>query len=52
VKAGSLKAAIDDYEFYLSLEPRSPKRADIERLVTFIHSEIAAGERGKVNQKE
>jgi Tfp pilus assembly protein PilF len=52
VKAGSLKAAIDDYEFYLSLEPRSSKRADIERLVAFIHSEIAAGERGKVNQKE
>ena len=48
VKAGSLKTAIDDYELYLALEPHSPKRAAIERLVAFIHTELAAGEQRKL----
>lgn len=52
VKAGTLRTAIADYELYLSLEPRSAKRADIERLVAFIHSELAADERRKLLAEE
>jgi len=37
--------AISDYERYLSLEPRSPQRENIERLVSFIREERAAEER-------
>ena len=52
LKAGSLRAAIADYELYLSLEPRSPKRPQIERLVAFVHSELAADERRKLLAEE
>jgi tetratricopeptide (TPR) repeat protein len=48
VKTGSLKDAAVDYELYLSLEPRSPKRPEIERLLTFIREEFAAEERRKL----
>jgi tetratricopeptide (TPR) repeat protein len=52
VKAGSLRTAIADYEMYLSLEPRSPKRPQVERLVAFIHSGLAADERRKLLAEE
>jgi tetratricopeptide (TPR) repeat protein len=45
LKAGSPREAIADYELYLSLEPQSPKRPQIERLIASIYSELAAGER-------
>ncbi|MDR2630719.1 MAG: tetratricopeptide repeat protein [Spirochaetaceae bacterium] len=48
VQAGSLKDAISDYELYLSLEPRSPKRPRIEQLVAFIKEEFAAEERRRI----
>ena len=52
LKAGSLRTAIADYEMYLALEPRSPKRPEIERLIAFIYSEFAAAERQKLLAEE
>ncbi|MDR2433816.1 MAG: tetratricopeptide repeat protein [Treponema sp.] len=52
LKAGSMRAALGDYELYLSLEPRSPKRPQIERLIALIHSESAAEERRKLLAEE
>jgi tetratricopeptide (TPR) repeat protein len=52
VKSGALKTAIVDYELYLSLEPGSPKKPEIERLVTFIREEFAAEERRKLLAEE
>ena len=52
LKAGSLRPAIADYEMYLALEPRSPKRPEIERLIAFIYSEFAAAERQKLLAEE
>ncbi|MDR1099537.1 MAG: tetratricopeptide repeat protein [Treponema sp.] len=52
IKAGSLKDAVADYEQYLALEPRSPKRPEIERLVAFIREEFAAEERRKLLAEE
>lgn len=48
VQAGSLKDAISDYELYLSLEPRSPKRSRIEQLVASVKEEFAAEERRRI----
>jgi len=36
VKTGSLRDAVSDYDRYLSLEPASPKRPQIEKLVSLI----------------
>jgi tetratricopeptide (TPR) repeat protein len=47
VKTGALKEALPDYELYLALEPASPKRAQIERLISLIEEEAAAAERRK-----
>lgn len=52
LKAGTVKTALADYELYLSLEPRSSKRPQIERLIAFVHSEIAADERRKLLAEE
>lgn len=52
VKAGSLKDAVVDYELYLSLEPRSPRRPEIERMLSFIREEFAAEERRKLLAEE
>jgi tetratricopeptide (TPR) repeat protein len=52
VKTGSLKDAAADYELYLSLEPRSPQRPEIERMLSFIREEFAAGERRKLLAEE
>ncbi|MDR0876750.1 MAG: tetratricopeptide repeat protein [Treponema sp.] len=52
VKSGSLRAAVVDYELYLSLEPGSAKRPQIERLIAFIREEFAAEERRKLLAEE
>lgn len=44
VKAGNLQSAIIDYEQYLTLEPRSVQRANIENLMALIRAEFAANE--------
>jgi tetratricopeptide (TPR) repeat protein len=52
IKNGSLKEAVVDYELYLSLEPTSPKKPEIQRLIAFIREEFAAGERRKLLAEE
>jgi tetratricopeptide (TPR) repeat protein len=52
VKSGSLREALTDYETYLTLNPRSSKRTEIERLASFIREEFAAGERRKLLAEE
>jgi len=47
IKTGNLKAAVQDYTTYLSLEPSSPKRPQIERLVALIQAQFAAEEQKK-----
>jgi len=44
VKTGALRDALQDYDKYLSLEPASPKRPQIEKLVSLIREEFAAEE--------
>jgi tetratricopeptide (TPR) repeat protein len=48
IRAGNLQNAIIDYEQYLSLEPRSSQRANIEQLVSLIRSEIATEEMRRI----
>jgi tetratricopeptide (TPR) repeat protein len=48
VKSGLLQDSIADYEQYMSLEPNSPKKAQIESLITFIKEEAAAEEQRKL----
>jgi tetratricopeptide (TPR) repeat protein len=52
IKAGSLRAAIEDYQVYLALEPRSAKRSQIERLINFIQDEFVAEERRRITAEE
>ncbi|MDR2159996.1 MAG: tetratricopeptide repeat protein [Treponema sp.] len=52
VKTGSLKESLADYEQYLILEPRSPKRPGIEKLTALIREEFAAAERRKLLEEE
>lgn len=52
VKNGSLREALPDYEMYLTLEPRSPKRPRIEQLAAFIREEFAAEERRRLLAEE
>jgi len=44
IKSGNLQNAIGDYEQYLTLEPRSSQRANIENLLALIRAEFAASE--------
>jgi len=48
IKTGNLRDAVTDYEAYLRFEPRSPKRPQIEQMITYIRSEFAAEERRKL----
>jgi tetratricopeptide (TPR) repeat protein len=52
IKSGSLKTALGDYERYLLLEPRSPKRERVEQLVMLLRTEIAEEERRKILAEE
>lgn len=45
IRTGALKDASSDYAAYLSLEPSSPKRPEIERLMSLISEGFAAEER-------
>ena len=44
IKSGNLMNAIVDYEQYLSLEPSSAQRANIERLIALLRQEAATAE--------
>jgi tetratricopeptide (TPR) repeat protein len=48
ISGGSLREALSDYELYLSLEPRSPKRSRIEQVVALLRQEFAAEERRRL----
>jgi tetratricopeptide (TPR) repeat protein len=52
IKTGNLQNAIADYERYLSLEPNSSQRPQIEQLVSLIRSEVAAEERRRLIAEE
>jgi tetratricopeptide (TPR) repeat protein len=51
VGQGALREAIVDYELYLSLEPVSSKRPQIEQLLGLIREEFAAEERRKIQEE-
>ena len=44
VKTGSLREALGDYDRFLNLEPGSPKRPQIEKLISLIREEFVAEE--------
>jgi tetratricopeptide (TPR) repeat protein len=52
LKTGALRDAVADYELYLAMEPRSPQRARIEQMVSFVNSEFAAEERRRLLAEE
>ncbi|GHU97717.1 hypothetical protein FACS189483_04530 [Spirochaetia bacterium] len=51
VSGGTLREAVQDYEFYLALEPRSAKRPQIEALISLINEEQAAVEQQRVAEE-
>jgi tetratricopeptide (TPR) repeat protein len=52
VQRGELAEALPDYDLYLTLEPRSPKRPQVEQLCALIRSEFAAAERRRIIAEE
>lgn len=48
IKNGKIQESIPDYEQYLSLEPNSPKRSQIESLIAFIQNEAVAAEQQRI----
>ena len=52
IKRGSLWDAVSDYEQYLQLDPRSPQRSTIERLIAYIRAEYAEAERQRLVAEE
>ena len=44
VEAGSYPEAVDDYELYLALRPRSAQRAQVEQMIALLQQEIEAEE--------
>jgi len=51
IKTGALKDAVSDYQTYLTLEPSSPKRPQIEKLLVLIQDQFVAEERQKAAQE-
>lgn len=52
VRSGLRKEALSDYGHYLTLEPRSAKRAQIEQLTAFINEEFATAERQRILEEQ
>ena len=52
LKSGDLQNSVADYEQYLTLEPLSPQRANIEQLVNLISAEFAAEETRRILAQE
>ena len=52
VKDGNLQNAVADYEQYLTLEPLSSQRANIEQLLSLLRSEAAAAETRRLMAEE
>ncbi|GAB1481521.1 hypothetical protein MASR2M78_03360 [Treponema sp.] len=45
IRTGALKEAVADYHAYLGLEPTSPKRPEIEKMMALIQDNFVAAER-------
>ena len=52
ISTGNLQHALTDYEHYLSLEPRSAQRSNIESLINLIRSEFAQEEMKRIIAEE
>ena len=52
IKAGNLQNAISDYEMYLTLEPLSSRRSNIESLIALIRAETASAEMRRIMAEE
>ena len=52
VKSGDLSNALTDYDAYLSLDPDSPKKDQVVKLMAFIRDEFAAAEQRRVMAEE
>jgi tetratricopeptide (TPR) repeat protein len=52
VQAGNLQNAITDYEQYLTLEPLSVQRENIEQLISLIRAEVSAEETRRIIAQE
>ena len=52
VRNGDLNEAVNDYETYLQIEPFSPKRGEVMRLIAFIREEFAAAEQRRIQAEE
>ncbi|MDR0400584.1 MAG: tetratricopeptide repeat protein [Treponema sp.] len=52
MKQGDPAKALPDYDLYLSLEPRSPQRPQIEQLCAMVRAEFAAEERRRILAEE
>ncbi|GHT72907.1 hypothetical protein FACS1894124_0360 [Spirochaetia bacterium] len=48
LRGGEMKDAVADYQYYLTLEPRSAKRPQVEGLLAFIAEEAASAERARI----
>jgi len=52
IRTGDLAEAVADYRAYLSLDPASPQRDAILRLIAFIEEEFAAEEQRRIAAEE
>jgi len=52
IKGGNLQNAVKDYEQYLTLEPRSQQRSNIEQLISLLRAEAAAEEMRRLLAEE
>lgn len=52
IRTGALKEAVSDYGQYLILQPASPKRPEIEKVIALIGQEFAAAERDRAAAAE
>ena len=52
VGRGALREALNDYDQFLVLEPRSRQRGEIERLTSLVRAEFAAAERQRLVAEE
>jgi hypothetical protein len=52
MRLGAMPEAVEDYRYYLTLEPRSPKRAQIENLIAFVAEEAVIAEQRRITEEE
>lgn len=52
LRSGAREEAVEDYRYYLTLEPHSPKRGQIESLIAFMAEEVVLAERQRIAEEE